>query len=360
MRPTIAVASASGPTDGISLDGRAFEGAFRELGYDPVWYQCIDRGMDVQARKGDRSVRGLGFPVATVDQGVNRLWVFPRKLGRVPETILFLLDPTLVNATRRHPRVVVRVHDLKPLTPYADRRVSTWMFRYAIPRLRGVQRIVVPSSAAKEELARFGVVPEIVRVVPETHGLGFHPEHVESAVRRIRETGLVRAVYVAVDRPYKNLGLVIRLAEAMAHESGRSPVRFTILSRLRPETRSWVARLNLPNLSVVPYVESIRELYEANDVLLYPSLHEGFGRPVIEAMSFGLPVIAAHTQPVAEILGPAGRLLDPNDPSSWRSALTEMTDPAAYERAARQSLERGRLFSPESFRDAVASAFGDL
>ena len=56
-------------------------------------------------------------------------------------------------------------------------------------------------------------------------------------------------------------------------------------------------------------------------MLLYPSLYEGFGLPVLEAMRCGVPVIAANCASVPEIAGDAGVLLDPLDVSAWTNAI---------------------------------------
>ena len=358
--PNVALVNAAGGTDGVSYDARSFGIALRELGYGLVWYQAIDRGIEPVVQERDRIVPGLGFPLQGVDQGINRLWVFPRRLRTASEEILLLMDPTLVNVARSHPRRVVRVHDLKPLTRYSDRRASSWMFRYAIPRLRDVHRILVPSNAAAAELLPYGIRPERIRVVPETHALGSHPEHIARSIERIRATGTVRVVLVAVDRPHKNLHHLLRMAEASRRASVRGRVEFTILSRLEPETAALVSRLGLPNLTVIPRVPRVADVYEANDVLVHPSLYEGFGRPVIEAMSFGLPVVASRIPPLTEIVGTSGTLLDPGMIEPWLDALYQLTDPGRYEIAARRSFERGQDYSPEQFRAAVGRAFADI
>ena len=352
--------NASGVMDGVSYDARSFGVALRELGYGLVWYQAIDRGIEPVVQERDHIVPGLGFPLQGVDQGINRLWVFPRRLRSASEEIMFLMDPTLVNVARSHPRRVVRVHDLKPLTRYSYHRTSSWMFRYAIPRLRDVHRILVPSNAVAAELLSYGVARERIRVVPETHALGSHPEHIARSIERIRATGTVRVLLVAVDRPHKNLRHLLRMAEASRRTSLGGRVEFTLLSRLEPDTAALVSRLGLPNLTVIPRVPDVADLYEANDVLVHPSLYEGFGRPVIEAMSFGLPVIASRIPPLTEIVGTSGALLDPRALEPWLDALYQLTDPGRYEIAARRSFERGQDYSPERFREAVGRAFADI
>ena len=59
---------------------------------------------------------------------------------------------------------------------------------------------------------------------------------------------------------------------------------------------------------------------------MYPSLYEGFGLPLIEAMASGTPVLASHAASIPEVLGGAGMLLDPRDVSAWRDAIIRIVN----------------------------------
>jgi len=343
--------------DGISNAARHIRTALRELSFPVVWYQCVDRGQDSRIAEMDRVVPGLGVPNETADMGVNRLWVFPFRLRHAPEDIVLLMDPTLINVARSHPRTVIRVFDLKPLTAQADRRAASWMFRYALPRLRSVPRVLVPTNYLARVLSAQGVAPDRIRVIPETQSLGYHPDHIATAVERIRRTGIVRVLYVATDRPPKNLALAIRLAQMASQTMDHPSIHFTLVSRLRPESKALVARLDLPNLTVIPQVPSMAEIYRASDVLIFPSRHEGFGLPIIEAMAFGMPVVSSNVDPLPEVVGDGGTLLDPLVPAPWIESLQRLSDASVYEAAARRSYSRGENFTPERFRGAVSRAF---
>jgi glycosyltransferase involved in cell wall biosynthesis len=359
-RPSVALVCASARTDGICYAARNIRLALQELSFKVVWYQCVDRGQDWKIAEMDHAVPGLGVPNATIDMGLNRQWIFPLRLRHIQEQVVLLMDPTLINVARFHPRTVVRVFDLKPLTAHADRQAATWMFRYALPRLRRVPRILVPSNHLAQELAGQGIAAERIRVLPETHALGFHPDHIATSLERIRNTGVVRVIYVATDRPYKNVRFVIRLAERAAKSPGSPTLQFTIVSRLHPETLALVSNLNLPNLTVTREALSMAEVYAANDVLVFPSLHEGFGLPVIEAMAFGLPVVATNVAPLTEVIADGGTLLDPSAPGPWMESLRGFSNPSVYETAARRSFARGENFSPARFREAVDRAFDGI
>jgi glycosyltransferase involved in cell wall biosynthesis len=167
-------------------------------------------------------------------------------------------------------------------------------------------------------------------------------------------------LYVAADRPFKNIEFVFRLAQALKATATDPRFEVTLLSSLRPDTLRQVADLRLTNLRVIDRLASIAELYDESDVLVYPSLHEGFGRPLIEAMAYGLPVLANRIQPFIDILDTAGILLSVDSPGPWVDALKSLADGTTYSDLARRSLARGSAFLPDRFEKSVAEAFHEL
>jgi glycosyltransferase involved in cell wall biosynthesis len=357
---SVALVNASGRLDGITFGSRPILEALQDLGFSVTWYQCVDRGVDPFLPPGARTVPGSNFPWRGVAMGLNRLWTFPRGLREVRSDIVLLSDPTLVRIARDHPTTVVKVHDLRPLSPYADRTTTRWMFRYAMPHLRRVPRILVTTETMARTLGSWGVAPHRVRVVPDTHSLGLHPEHVPTSVERVSSTGKVRVLCVSTDRPYKNLELYLRLIQAMQKRAPPERFEFTLVSTLREPTRLRVAALGPGALRVIDSVDDMTSVYAEADVLVHPSLYEGFGRQIVEAMAFGLPVLAVGTPTVAEVLGGAGFLLDAGTLDPWVDALLSLADTDRLSRVATRSLERGRDFLPERFQAALEEALRGL
>ena len=100
----------------------------------------------------------------------------------------------------------------------------------------------------------------------------------------------------------------------------------------------------------IGYVEpsSRRRLYEGARLLVQPSFEEGFGIPVLEAMTLGIPVVAANRGALPEVLGDAGLLVDPDEPRQLASAIERMIDDSSFAAAcAARGLRRARQFSWE-------------
>jgi alpha-1,3-rhamnosyl/mannosyltransferase len=117
------------------------------------------------------------------------------------------------------------------------------------------------------------------------------------------------------------------------------------------ESRPLLERLKRPPLighvRHVGYVNPSerQSLYGGAVLLVQPSFEEGFGLPVLEAMTLGVPVVAARRGALPEVLGSAGPLIDPDDPVAIADAIARLLDDAAYATAcAERGVRRARDF----------------
>ena len=118
------------------------------------------------------------------------------------------------------------------------------------------------------------------------------------------------------------------------------------------EAQSWLERISKPPLAGrvrhIGYVAPAdrRRLYAGARLLVQPSFEEGFGIPVLEAMTLGIPVVAANRGALPAVLGDAGILVDPEQPSAIADGIARMLDDDAYvSDAIAKGLARARTFS---------------
>jgi len=110
----------------------------------------------------------------------------------------------------------------------------------------------------------------------------------------------------------------------------------------------------------IGYVEPAarRALYEGARVLLQPSFEEGFGLPALEAMTVGVPVVAANRGALPEVVGDAGLLVDPDDAAAMATAVARLLDDAPLAAAcASAGIERARRFHRSTMAEHVREAY---
>ncbi len=104
--------------------------------------------------------------------------------------------------------------------------------------------------------------------------------------------------------------------------------------------------------------ERLQALYQGAAALVYPSLYEGFGLPVLEAMAVGTPVIASRAASMPEVLGDAGMLLDPLDAGAWADAVVKVVnDEHVRERMRHAGLARAAMFTWERTARATLGVY---
>ena len=155
-------------------------------------------------------------------------------------------------------------------------------------------------------------------------------------------------LFVGTLEPRKNVGVLLDAYERL---SGRHVPELVLAGKATGAAGPWLERLARPPLAGkvrhLGYVDAAerRALYEGASVLVVPSLDEGFGLPVLEAMTLGVPVVASRRGSLPEVLGDAGQLVDAGDPRGFSDAIDRvLTDTAFAGRCAAQGIERSRQY----------------
>jgi len=309
------------------------------------------------------------------------------RLGRGGLRAVSELTAVGVVADRRRADVVHSVAMTGPLAGRAARVVTipdtVWithpedtlthrLWRAVVPLVaRRADRVVAISHAAGAELRReLGVPPAKIDVVPLGYGTAAHEPPMPDALLRERLSlgpGPI-VLNVGQKKPHRNLE---RLVEALAVVREAVPDAQLVLpgppnADAEQALRDLATRRGLDGAVTIPgFIEApaLEGLYAAAEAFVLPSLIEGFGLPVLEAMARGLPVACTPDSAPGEVAGDAGLALDPLSVDSIAAATVALlTDRPLHERLASAGRVRAASFSWErcaaetldSYRRALA------
>jgi glycosyltransferase involved in cell wall biosynthesis len=258
---------------------------------------------------------------------------------------------------------VVTIYDLSFLLyPESFKRAKRfYLGLFTRLSARRARRIIAISESTKRDVVRrLGVSPEKVQVVYCGIDETLRPLAKDQVADFRSKRGLPErfVLFVGTIEPRKN---VTRLIEAFAdlRSFDAAQDRFAIcdLRLVIGGAKGWfyedvfarVKELGLEGEVMFPGYIPVSELplwYNAAELLVYPSLYEGFGLPPLEAMACGTPVVAANTSSLPEVVGEAGLTVDPLDVEGLAEAMRRALSDAALRQEMRErGLQRARGFS---------------
>lgn len=248
-------------------------------------------------------------------------------------------------------RLVVTVHDLAfDVLPGAF--PARWRVVYRLGLRAAVRRadaIVTPSRTTAEDLlSRTAVDPSKLHVVPLAASLPAGKLDADDVLARLKIRGPY-VLFVGTLEPRKNLVRLVRAYRRVAAEG--FPHALVLAGPLGWHHESLMRELALqgPGEIVMTGEISADELdavYRAADVFAYPSLYEGFGLPVLEALVRGIPTVASNTSAVPEVSGDAALGVDPRSVRSIAQAISSlMSDVGLADRMAARARAQAQRFS---------------
>jgi glycosyltransferase involved in cell wall biosynthesis len=266
-------------------------------------------------------------------------------------------------------RSLVTCHDVILLALASGRiggtripRIALQLLRISLQYMKRAARVVADSAQTKRDLVRFiDIDPDQVAVIYPGLNQSFARDS-ERGLRLRARLGLGEGpLILQIGRAfYKNISAVLRVLHRLRR--GGLDVRLVRAGRaLAGEERALAVKLGVFD-SVVELGpvrdEDIPALYNAVDLLLFPSLYEGFGWPPLEAMASGTPVVCSRAGSLSEVVGDAALTADPEDIEalSWHAA-TALTDRHIRPKLIDRGLERAREFTWDRTAEQIMQVY---
>jgi glycosyltransferase involved in cell wall biosynthesis len=228
------------------------------------------------------------------------------------------------------------------------------MMAISAHRAKGI--IAVSDSTSRDVRDLLKVKPDKIHAIPEAAGSNYRLIDDRAAVSRIcKKYGLSAGkfvLYVGVLEPRKNIPILLQAYQKLVNRG--IDKKLVIVGKkgwMYHEIFSTVKILKMENNVVFPgYVpeEDLPYLYNGASLFVYPSLYEGFGLPVLEAMSCGVAVVTSNVSSMPEISGDSALLVDPQDPEQLAKAMERvLTDNVLNNSLKERGLQRAGKFSWE-------------
>jgi glycosyltransferase involved in cell wall biosynthesis len=246
-------------------------------------------------------------------------------------------------------RTVLTIHDTAALDRLRGiRRAVLRQFWFVAP-MRRAAMVTIISEASRAELRRHvGPLADRARVIPDCVPTNFRFTP--------RQFDTDQPVCLQVGTKWnKNLG---RTASALRG----TPCRLDVVGRLDDEQRAELAAAGVPWRELgVPDDDAMRGAYERCDFVLFASLYEGFGMPVLEAQATGRPVITSNRGPMPEAAGGAALLVDPLDVQEMGSAVRRLISDADLRgRLVARGVENVARFHPSVVAARYAEVYREV
>ncbi len=282
---------------------------------------------------------------------IDKFALFPRDLKRALRSadIVHVCDHSNAPYVRHLGTAphIVTCHDmlairsaLGEIPEHRTRWSGRQLQRMILAGLHQASRVACVSQSTREDLMRLtGLPPERAPIVANGLNYAYSPMDPEVASRRISRLGIDTSVplilHVGGNQWYKNRIGVLRTFDQLR----RQGIDATLLMVGKPWTDTMHRFIEQHHLvrHVVPLTrvdnEDLRALYSLAHMLLFPSLCEGFGWPVIEAQACGCPVVSSNRAPMTHIAGGAALFIDPDDSEQAAMRIASKWDVLCEQRA---------------------------
>jgi glycosyltransferase involved in cell wall biosynthesis len=313
------------------------------------------------------------------DRIAGRMWDYPRVASTLPAAfdVYHIVDHSYAQLVHQLPggRTVVTCHDVDTFRSLIEpeREPRSALFRAMTARilngLRKAGHVVCDTEATREELIRrAGVDAKRTSVVHNGPHPVCTPDPEASADREAaRLLGPPRAsvdiLHVGSAVPRKRIDLLIRIMAAL----GKRVRLVRVGGNFAAEQAALARDLGVTNVVVLPFLDrsTLAAIYRRSALLVMPSEREGFGLPLVEAMSCGTPAVASDIPALREVGGDAVTYCGVGDLEGWSRTIAALLDerdrqPAAWAKRREQSIRRAEAFSWSKYAGEIVPVYERL
>jgi len=276
----------------------------------------------------------------------NNILVSFFRIINVKADVYHFMMPEIALACLLKKPSIVTIHDLIPLTiSWERKKIFNIYFKFMMKiALRSSHLIAISNSTKKDLIKLFNIAENKISVIQlGVNNKKFYP---------LKDKGKNKKFiigYLGGFGKRKNIEYILKIANEFKNDkkiifkiAGKGP-KLNNLVRLKKE-------MKLDNIEFVGFIsdENLNEFYNSLDLFLFPSLYEGFGLPVLEAMACGIPVMISNISSLPEIAGDAGILINLRKAEETIEKIKELIkNKKKLKRLSQKSIKRAKEFNWE-------------
>ena len=247
-------------------------------------------------------------------------------------------------------KIVITVHDLGLYRPLGRFRKCFFLLFWVYLPFWKAHRIIAISQKTKEEIVE--IMPSVANkiiVIPNCL-----TSEVEADI--FEKSNSIPSILIVGTRSNKNIERSIRACAGLA-------IRLKIVGELSSEQSNLLAEMNILYDNYVSISEcELTDVYRESDILLFPSLYEGFGLPILEAQAQNVLVITSNFEPMQSTSGRGALFVDPKDENMIRDAILQAINMTTEEKINLLQIGKDNVnaFNPSKIAECYIKVYKDL
>ena len=254
----------------------------------------------------------------------------------------------------------ITVHDLVPLVFQYKLNKNPRLFKFSLNSLKFFTKVFAISNNTKKDIIKFTDCPEDkIEVINRSVEPFFNNDPIDRAIaKKYNIPENKKKILISGNVFYKNNETSYKVLEKLNELNND----FVLLHIGSGNIKNNISQELENNIIRIPFVEreELPNIYKLADILLYPSIYEGFGLPILEAMSCGTPVVCSNNSSIPEIVGDAALTSAHDDVNSFtQNILNLFSNNELYKKMANKGLSRSKLFSRNKFHNNLIDIYKD-
>jgi glycosyltransferase involved in cell wall biosynthesis len=255
----------------------------------------------------------------------------------------------------------ITVNDLNPIVFQEKLSHNPKLIKFSLRSLKFYTKVFAISSNTKKDIVKFTDCPEEkIEVIMRAIEPFFNNDSIDNKItaKKYNIPANKKKILISGNAYYKNNFISYKILERLI-ELNQNIVLIHVGSNNYKNNISLKLENNIIRL---PFVEreELPNIYKLADILLFPSIYEGFGLPILESMSCGTPVVCSNNSSIPEIVGDAALTNDHDDVSSFtKNILNLFSNNELYKKMIDKGLSRSKLFSINKFHHKLIEIYKD-